>query len=304
MALGRAARFGIVLLAAGAVVVAGSILVSELLVREPLVEGCSARVGEMVSTLSIEEAENAALIAAVSVRREMPARAATIALATAFQESGLRNINYGHLDSLGLFQQRPSQGWGTPEQILDPYHSTSRFYAALAKVDGYSQLDIAEAAQLVQRSADGAAYAQHEPDARALASSLTGQSAAAFSCELREDDASAQPAALRVELGKAFGTKIDAIGGSAGRGTQAKKGGTAEGARSEDTSVVDIRISASSRAFGWSVAQWAVAYAKRFGIVSVAYGTNAWSAERSTDGWQADPEASYARIRMVLATPR
>jgi hypothetical protein len=309
MALGRPARFGLVVLALGAAVVAGAVLVSETLFRQPLVEGCWARVDGLESSLSIEEAENAALIAAVSVRREMPARAATIALATAFQESGLRNIGYGHLDSLGLFQQRPSQGWGTPAQILDPYHSTARFYAALAKIDDYEQLGIADAAQLVQRSADGNAYAQHEPGARALASSLTGQSAAAFFCEVRPDEeAAARPDDLRTELRKAFGTRIgstvaaaasDRGGGSSGTGTAA--GGDPDG--DPDGDVVDIRISRSGRTYGWSVAQWAVAYAKRFGVVSVAYGTRAWSADRSTEGWQADSDASYTRVRLVLASP-
>jgi hypothetical protein len=301
MAVRRVAWVGVLVLAAGALVVGAAVLVSEMLFRQPLVEGCSARVSGLETSLTIEEAENAALIAAVSVRREMPARAATIALATAFQESGLRNIRYGHLDSLGLFQQRPSQGWGTPTQILDPYYSTSRFYAALAKVDGYSELGIAEAAQLVQRSADGAAYAQHEPGARALASSLTGQSAAAFSCEVRDgEEALARPAALRSELRKAFGTKVETTRqGVAGRGNQSTGGGTA----AEDGSVVDIRVGGSRRTDGWSVAQWAVAYSKRFGIVSVAYGTHAWSAERSTEGWRSEPGASYTQVRLVLASP-
>ena len=87
--------------------------------------------------LDLEQAGNAALIAAIAVRRGMPARAATIALATAYQESNLRNLDYGDRDSLGLFQQRPSQGWGTRAQILDPDHSINAFYDALEQVDGY-----------------------------------------------------------------------------------------------------------------------------------------------------------------------
>ena len=130
----------------------------------------------------------------MSVRRELPARAASIALATAYQESKIQNLDYGDRDSLGIFQQRPSQGWGKPEQIMDPHYSTNRFYAALEQVDGYDELPIDEAAQEVQRSADGSAYAQHEPDARALASALTGYSEAAFSCEVDEPaDSGQQP---------------------------------------------------------------------------------------------------------------
>ena len=68
----------------------------------------------------------------------MPAHAATIALATALQESKLYNLHGGDRDSLGLFQQRPSQGWGTRGEILDPVHATNAFYDALARVPGYA----------------------------------------------------------------------------------------------------------------------------------------------------------------------
>ena len=125
----------------------------------------------------------------------MPARAATIALATAYQESDLRNLEYGDRDSLGLFQQRPSQGWGTPDQILDPYYATNAFYDALAQVDGYESMPITEAAQEVQRSGFPEAYADHEQDARVLASALTGNSRAAFWCTV-DDDRDADSTAL------------------------------------------------------------------------------------------------------------
>ena len=82
----------------------------------------------------------------------MPARAASIALATAYQESKLYNIDYGDRDSVGLFQQRPSQGWGTVAQLTDPEFATNAFYDALAKVDGYREMEITVAAQEVQRS--------------------------------------------------------------------------------------------------------------------------------------------------------
>ena len=103
----------------------------------PPVEECRATAAGHVVELDLEQASNAALIAAISVRRGMPARAATIALATAYQESDLRNLEYGDRDSLGLFQQRPSQGWGTREQVLDPDHSINAFYDALERIDGY-----------------------------------------------------------------------------------------------------------------------------------------------------------------------
>jgi cell wall-associated NlpC family hydrolase len=91
-----------------------------------------------------------------------------VALATALQESGLRNLTYGDRDSLGLFQQRPSQGWGTAAQILDPVYASTRFYEALQAVSGWQSLTVAQAAQAVQRSAVPDAYATWEPLATAL----------------------------------------------------------------------------------------------------------------------------------------
>ncbi len=159
-------------------------------------EECRAEVGPTVSVISTEQAENASLIAAISVRRGMPPRAASIALATAFQESKLYNIDYGDRDSLGLFQQRPSQGWGTRKQIMDPEYSINAFYDALERIDGYEKMRITEAAQEVQRSGFPEAYQDHAGDARALASALTGETRpAAFSCVVRHD-ASSDPTKL------------------------------------------------------------------------------------------------------------
>ncbi|GAA3296888.1 hypothetical protein GCM10020295_27930 [Streptomyces cinereospinus] len=124
-----------------------------------------------------EQAVNAATISAVGTARGLPERAVTIALATALQESALRNIDHGDRDSLGLFQQRPSQGWGTEEQIMDPIYSAGIFYDHLAEVPGYTRLPLTVAAQRVQRSGFPQAYAKHEPDATLLAAALTGRAA-------------------------------------------------------------------------------------------------------------------------------
>ena len=131
----------------------------------------------------------------------MPARAASIALAAAYQESDLRNLGGGDRDSAGLFQQRPSQGWGTLDEVRDPVHATNAFYDALAKVDGYEQLEITVAAQEVQRSGFPDAYADHEADARTLASALSGNSPEGFSCRLGDsDDASTALEGVRADL--------------------------------------------------------------------------------------------------------
>jgi len=108
--------------------------------------------------LSVEQAQNATTIAAVAKRDGLADRAVTVALAAALQESKLRNVAYGDLDSLGLFQQRPSQGWGAPAQLLVPSYAAGAFYAALVKVPGWGAMPVADAAQAVQRSAAGDAY--------------------------------------------------------------------------------------------------------------------------------------------------
>ncbi|MGW7005907.1 NlpC/P60 family protein [Streptomyces sp. NPDC054933] len=115
-----------------------------------------------------EQIPNAKTIVATGISLGVPAKGQVIALATAMQESRLRNLNYGDRDSLGLFQQRPSQGWGTPEQIRDPVYASTRFYEALLEVHGWQQMTVTQAAQAVQASGFPDAYAQWEPLARAL----------------------------------------------------------------------------------------------------------------------------------------
>src|SRR3954451_19350778 len=128
--------------------------------------------GEVI--LTPEQAVNAATIVGVTLRQGLPQRASVIAVATALQESSLYNLDHGDRDSLGLFQQRPSQGWGTPEQIRDPAYATSAFLDELRKVSGYQQLPVGQAAQKVQRSAFPDAYAGREADAATIAGVLGG----------------------------------------------------------------------------------------------------------------------------------
>ncbi|WP_055522608.1 C40 family peptidase [Streptomyces graminilatus] len=115
-----------------------------------------------------EQVPNAKTIQATGVAMNIPARGQIVALATALQESGLRNLTYGDRDSLGLFQQRPSQGWGTANEILDPVHASTKFYEALEKVSGWQSLSVTQAAQAVQKSGFREAYAKWEPLATAL----------------------------------------------------------------------------------------------------------------------------------------
>jgi hypothetical protein len=100
-----------------------------------------------------EQIANAATIVAVGKRMQVPEHGLVIAIATALQESGLRNLDHGDRDSLGLFQQRPSQGWGTPTQLTDPTYAATAFYRRLLEVPGWQQMSVNQAAQAVQRSA-------------------------------------------------------------------------------------------------------------------------------------------------------
>ena len=176
-------RFRLALVGVAALLVVGGVAVGLLReTRIPFLQGdemCTATVGSRAVDLSVEQAENAALIAAVAQRRDLPPRAVSIALATAYQESDLRNIDYGDRDSLGLFQQRPSQGWGTADQITDPTYSATAFFVGvqgktlgLLDIDGWESLSIAEAAQAVQISAYPDAYAKWEQSARSWLAEL------------------------------------------------------------------------------------------------------------------------------------
>ncbi|WP_346621989.1 hypothetical protein [Blastococcus montanus] len=125
-------------------------------------------------TVTAEQAANAATIARVGRERGLPERAVVIALATAQQESRLRNLDYGDRDSLGLFQQRPSQGWGTPEQVRDPVYAAGKFYDGLVTVPGWEAGRLTEMAQAVQRSAYPELYQQWEGMAQQLTTALAG----------------------------------------------------------------------------------------------------------------------------------
>ncbi len=143
--------------------------------------GCAATVttpGASPAGLTAEQAANASVIVAVGERMRVPVRGWVIAVATALQESSL--VNLGNLgagndhDSLGLFQQRPSQGWGTPAQIMSPDYAAGKFYEHLLAVPGWQSLPLTVAAQRVQRSAYPDAYAKHEARASVIVAAFTG----------------------------------------------------------------------------------------------------------------------------------
>jgi hypothetical protein len=118
--------------------------------------------------LTAEQRANAQKIIETGKRLGLPPQAWKIAIATALQESSLRNLSGGDRDSVGLFQQRPSQGWGTPAQLQDPNYAATKFYQSLQKVPGWQTMPVTVAAQRVQRSGYPQAYAKWEPLANAL----------------------------------------------------------------------------------------------------------------------------------------
>jgi hypothetical protein len=135
------------------------------------------------SGYNTEQLHNAAIIVQAASRRGLPVRAAVIAVATALQESSLDNADQptDH-DSLGLFQQRPSQGWGTPQHLLNPEYAADKFYDKLLTVTNWQSLPLTVAAQAVQRSAYPDAYAKHEAAATAIVAQQYETAAGTLDC--------------------------------------------------------------------------------------------------------------------------
>ncbi len=225
---------------------------------------CRFEVAGSTEQLTPEQAANAATISMLAVQRDLPAQAATIALATAVQESKLRNISYGDADSLGLFQQRPSQGWGSPEQVTDPVYAAGRFYDALVQVVGWQEGVVTEVAQAVQRSAFPDAYADHEAEGGVLASVLTGQTPAGLGCRLdvaspTDADLAATAEKVRTQLGT-----DPVVDGAAGT----------------------LTLQADSQTTAWAMASWAVAHAQAEAVVRVDVAGRTWTRDEDPLQWR------------------
>lgn len=260
--------------------VAASVMFATVLSdRAPLrAQFCVAEVGKVRAQVDLEQGQWVALIAAIAQERGLPPRATTIAIATAFQESKVHNIDYGDRDSVGLFQQRPSQGWGSAEQILDPHYAIGRFYDALVKVKDYESMVINDAAQLVQRSGFPHAYAQHEDYARALASALRGYSPAKFTCQINAGRSGSTTAVID-DVQRAFGD-IEVI-------------------RDGDDATYPLEGRAADvKARGWAIAHYLVGQAASLGISEVSFGGRTWTATSSDKGWVKNVSASKTAVRV------
>lgn len=243
--------------------------------------------------LDAEQVQHAATIAAVAETDGLPVRAVTVGLATAMQESKLYNLTEGDHDSAGLFQQRPSQGWGSFDQVTDPVYASQAFFSALLQVDQWEQLPVTKAAQAVQRSAYPDAYADHAEDAKVLAAALTGRRAASLSCTVRAQDLQSQklgetgltPRAenLRTTMEAEWGPQ--SLGGFAPGGvTRANPSAHNEG-RAIDIFFEPYR-DAESRQEGWAMAHWLVAHAEALDVSVIIYRDRIWSARHSPEGWR------------------
>jgi len=199
----------------------------------------------------------------VSITRGLPPRAATIALTTAYAETGIRNLDHGDRDSVGLFQQRPSQGWGTEKQLLDPYYSTGKFYDALLKVKGWQNLSVEQAAQAVQKSADGSLYARWDDRSRILAAALTGEAAGAVGCTIVDE-----PAQRGATAAAALAQGVTADWG--------------ELRTVDKTGLIGLALAVDAPRTGWQYAHWLVSHAADRNIRSVRFGDQVWTAKAAS----------------------
>jgi len=247
-------------------------------------ERCTVTQGETSHSLTAEQADNAALIAAVGVRLGFDSAGVTVAIATGIQESSLRNLDYGDRDSLGLFQQRPSQGWGTIEQITDPYYSSETFYAVLRRVDGWEDLAVTDAAQAVQRSGFPLAYADHEDEAKAWALAFTGREGL-VTCSVAGPSV-ATPQLLADRLAADFGDGVNAVDVLD---------------TNEDETILGIRPSVDTPESRAALTAWAIATASVTGL-SWVEGDDVVVA---TDGsvFPVDGSGGYSGIKVAVPAP-
>jgi len=231
----------------------------------PLGKACEVRTANGSVELNADQMANAATIAAVGMVRGLPEQAIVVALATAFQESRLYNLDYGDRDSLGLFQQRPSQGWGTPEQILDPRYAAGRLYSALVRVRGWEEMRVTDAAQRVQRSAFPEAYQKWADEATVLAEAFVGRASGAVTCTRNGEPVQrgstaleALDAALRLD----WGDFVDV----------------------RESDGMGLVLAAANPQDGWRYAHWIVAHSVEKGVERVRYLDREWTGDGA--GWR------------------
>jgi hypothetical protein len=223
--------------------------------------------------VNLSRSQNAATMVSVVVSRGLPERAAVLVLGAALQESKLDNIaaGQGDRDSVGVLQQRPSQGWGTAAHLIDIHYATGRFLTALVKVPNWQNDTLANVVQAIQISADGAAYARHEAQAQTMADALTGKTPAGVSCQFGKPTAVASPTTVVKQLTSDLPVQ------------------------SPTTSGTVIRVPGAS----WASAAWFITHANTFGLSSVRYSGKAWTRSK---GWKDDASAPATSVEATLAS--
>ncbi len=256
-------------------------------VQALIVPGCQAGTGNNAIPLDFGQAADAATIAGVAVREQLPTRALTIAYATAFQESKLENLTYGDRDSVGIFQQRPSEGWGTTAELEDPAYASRAFFGALVQVPSYTTIPVYEAAQAVQKSADGYAYQQYAQSGALLAADYTTMPHAVTCWYSPATQAADDNVSPKLNLSGAVKGLESTFGQPGHEGavtsiTRARTGGS-------------LTVAAPSGS-GWTVANWLVTNASSYGITQVSYAGYQWTARLTETIWQSDSGAAAGGI--------
>jgi hypothetical protein len=256
-------------------------------VRLLTVPGCQAGTGTNAIALDFGQTADAATIAAVATREKLPARALTIAYATAWQESKLENLTYGDRDSVGIFQQRPSMGWGSAKDLTDPAFASRAFFRALVQVNDYLKIPVYQAAQDVQHSADGYAYDQYTQTGEAMAKYFTTAPHAVTCWYDPGTQAADENVSPKLNLSGAEKGLADAFGKPEAGAAVTK----VSRIRSGQAAVVK-----APKWSGWAVADWLMANASSYGITQVSYAGYHWTAALTESSWQRDPSASTGGI--------
>ena len=257
----------------------GGYTVYHRLTQALVIPGCQAGTGDNAVPLDFGQAADAATVAGVAIREHLPSRALTIAYATAFQESKLENLTYGDRDSVGIFQQRPSEGWGSTAQLEDPAYAAQAFFGALVQVPDYTTIPVYQAAQAVQKSADGYAYQQYAQSGTLLAADYTTAPHAVTCWYNPAQQASSEGVSAKLNLHGAA-TELDHVFGTPGQG------GALTGVSRVSSGAADLITTKPSA--GWAVANWLVANAVSYGITNVSYAGYTWKAQLSETSWQAN----------------
>jgi hypothetical protein len=252
-----------------------------------VIPGCQAGTGGNAIPLDFGQAADAATIAGVAAQEGLPAEALTIAYATAFQESKLENLTYGDRDSVGIFQQRPSEGWGSTAQLEDPAYASRAFFGALVQVPNYQKIPVYEAAQAVQKSADGYAYQQYAQSGALLAADYTAAPHAVTCWYNPAQQASSEGVSTKVDL-HAAAEELDHVFGTPGQdsaltGVSRIRSGSAD-------------LITTVHGAGWTVANWLVTNATSYGITQVSYDGYQWTAGLNETSWQANSDATAGGI--------